>query len=209
MEFPICSDGYNSAEFFCSCSTPETLLCKDCVGEHLCKTQGVDHTLRLIFVLNHYKLRGHAARYRSRVGALTRMRRDIDDSLEEVERTLPEDNPQLFTKYGPSFRKIIEDDRPDRGVFPIQATPKHLRMSSDTSTTTPQKNKLPVLSPRQAAKKRNFRKRQDASKTPKRKASEMPEALPSERTYCEVLGNSSVTPFMSKRSLSRRTRFDG
>lgn len=144
-----------TADFFCSCSDPETVLCELCLGTHAFKSALRKHHILNISLLYHYK----NPRFLTRLEAFPHVRegaincieqvdraieeltervkelqaglsvlctekvkelleikdcltRDISIALEEVEKTLAEEEPLLLSQYGPLFRECTEKSAP-------------------------------------------------------------------------------------------------
>jgi hypothetical protein len=147
--------GRERAEFFCSCTVPETMLCDSCLLKHTRKVSRKGHQSWPSSLLPTYKNTGFLERLEAfprvseeaiecigqveraireltagveaiqsaltafceeKVKELREMKeslaRGIPAALEEVERTLMEDQPLLTTQYGPLFRKLTEKDTP-------------------------------------------------------------------------------------------------
>lgn len=136
------NEGHRVAEYFCSCTVPETLLCSDCLDEHRSKNLSGAHAYRLIKHLKDYRIPGYSARYRDRTRGLPKMReytasctRELQTAFEEVERTNAANNPKLTTRLGPILRKSLEENSFDSLTLTLQPSPVRSRMSAERTPT--------------------------------------------------------------------------
>ena len=169
--------GNRTAEAFCPCTSPETLLCVNCVGLHSVKAGGKTHPIGQIAQLPYYKVPGYAERFQTRfeqfpqvrmqtlqqvalvdnaIGEFTKaiekaieeleqyrnktleelhalrteLSKETEAALEEVERTLVEDQPQLTSRLGSALRVLTEH------LEPLQLFSYSLNTSSSLATVT-------------------------------------------------------------------------
>lgn len=154
--YRLCSDcGSKTAEFFCSCSDPETFLCEEHLSTHTAQVSEGEHQSWRITLLQCYKspaflhrleafprVRDEAFSSIEQVNtAITELTNKVEEikaaltvlcsekvkelldmkaslikhislALEEVERTLTEEEPLLNTLYGNFLRQYIEKTGP-------------------------------------------------------------------------------------------------
>jgi len=79
-----------SPKVFCQCSSPEVLLCKACVGDHIVKNPGKGHETRPIEELSYYKIPGHFDRLQTRRETFPRVKEQALAGVGEVNRALSE-----------------------------------------------------------------------------------------------------------------------
>lgn len=104
----------NTAEVFCSCVRPVTLLCPTCVSQHSIKRQGRAHTTWALDKLPFVKLPGLLERLQQRTEALAELRENAWKSVRDVD--------QAINQYGETVEKVIEEysTKVDREVLDLQ-----------------------------------------------------------------------------------------
>jgi len=174
------------AEMFCACTSPETLLCGNCIRKHIINNPWKEHCARPINLLRSYKIPGFFPRFEARRDTFPKVReqaltslqsidkalaefsalaqktareilthaeatqtklqetqiylsREVQFALEEVERTLGEDQPRLTTLYGPAFRGMTEKPQPFQlFTFTISSAPPQTVISIQPNIVLPQ-----------------------------------------------------------------------
>jgi hypothetical protein len=165
------SGGHRAAEYFCPCTIPETLLCHDCLREHMSKNLNGAHTYRPINQLKDYRVPGYSPRYRNRTIELSKMRectarwtRELQAALEEVEKTNAEDKPKLTTRFGPIMRQSLENNSFDYMTLTLQVSPIRSRISIEhtpmySENRSPQGHHFPPVPQIQNSRRRVKRTR--------------------------------------------------
>ena len=148
----VCVDcGHKTAEFFCSCTTPETFLCDNCLVKHTRRMSRKGHQPWPLAALLHYQnpqflvrleaLNGVRVEAMKSIGMVEKtiaeftakieemqaalaafctekvrqlqeikacLSKDISAALEEVEKTLTQDQPLFASQYAALFRNRTE-----------------------------------------------------------------------------------------------------
>lgn len=78
------------ADVFCSCTTPETLLCKDDFLKHSESHSPGEHTARNMSLLSYYKIPGYFERLKYRRDSFSQVRETALRSVIEVEKAIRE-----------------------------------------------------------------------------------------------------------------------
>ena len=75
---------------FCTCTTPETFLCKDDFLKHSQSHSPGEHTARNLSLLSYYKVPGYFERLKCRRDSFSQVRETALRSVTEVEKAISE-----------------------------------------------------------------------------------------------------------------------
>ena len=90
---------HNTAHVFCICSSPETILCTDCVNKHNLSNLNAEHAARPLEQLPYYKIPGYFERLAARQKGFPQVQQQALDSLGDVDRAIGE--------YSAAVEKIV------------------------------------------------------------------------------------------------------